>query len=167
MTSKDRAIKSLIEFNKQHNSISFRDYRKSNYKPSYQDIIIIFGSWQEAIKAADIKVEVEDKPKQKISKPKPDPFNTTVWMNVEMVDMIARRCTIHKGGCHLEKAKLQTSLKGINELLEHGGWLKFDTIDQARDRHTKHFKQTELRLCRICCRDEVRQAFKEKWNKTT
>lgn len=161
MISKEKAIKSLVEFNKQHNSISFRDYRNTNYKPSYQDIVLIFGSWQEAIQAADIKVKDGRVPTKRIAKP--IPFNTMVWLNI---DLCTRKCTLHKEGCHLEKSKIYTTFKGLDELYEHGGWLLFDSIEEARGRHTKDFHETEFRLCRMCYRDEVKQAFREMRSKT-
>jgi len=48
------------------------------------------------------------------------------------VDRPTKRVTIHRsGGCTSVMNKAETPLKGVGQLKADGGWLKFETEDEA------------------------------------
>lgn len=54
-----------------------------------------------------------------------------VWMNI---DKPIKKCTIHSNCSFLDK-KSETNYKGILELKRDGGWLKFNSIHEAKVYH--------------------------------
>ncbi|MED4018537.1 hypothetical protein [Sutcliffiella cohnii] len=50
-----------------------------------------------------------------------------VWMNI---DKPTKKCTIHSNCSFIDK-KSETKYKGILELKRDGGWLKFNSKDEA------------------------------------
>ncbi|MCR2820053.1 hypothetical protein [Lederbergia panacisoli] len=54
-----------------------------------------------------------------------------VWMNI---DKPTKKCTIHTNCSYLDK-KSETKYKGILELKRDGGWLKFDSKNEAKKYH--------------------------------
>jgi hypothetical protein len=63
-----------------------------------------------------------------------------VWVNI---DKPTKKCTIHSKCTYLDK-KRETKYKGILELKRDGGWLKFDSNNQAKEFIKNHYDTYQL-----------------------
>ena len=53
-----------------------------------------------------------------------------VWVNL---DKPTKRCTIHSTDCRFVLKKQETRHKGLGKLKRDGGWLYFETVEEAEE----------------------------------
>ncbi|MHA1581050.1 MAG: hypothetical protein ACTSYM_00885 [Candidatus Baldrarchaeia archaeon] len=51
-----------------------------------------------------------------------------IWVNV---DKPLRTCTIHSSNCIFVIRKQETKYKGINKIKRDGGWIPFESLEEA------------------------------------
>lgn len=67
------------------------------------------------------------------------------WLNVDFPTKISK---LHKSRCVHEQNKKETSLKGIGKLKRDGGWLYFETQEDAEKYWQENLKnRTRLEFC--------------------
>ena len=69
----------------------------------------------------------------------------TFWVNV---DKPTKRCVIHREGCKYEQAKSETPFKGISKLKRDGGWVSFDSVEEAGGYCAREWKSKGYIICR-------------------
>ena len=68
------------------------------------------------------------------------------WVNMDCKEDIYR---LHKADCrHVKEDPTET--KGIHELKEEGGWLKFKTRHKARAFYQRHHRTFRWKPCQVC-----------------
>ena len=71
-----------------------------------------------------------------------------VWLNV---DIPTKKCTLHRDGCNL-KPRQEPRYKGFGELKRDGGWLSFNSDDEAEAYYRRDWRQRgyEWIRCSFC-----------------
>ncbi|MCS7386857.1 MAG: hypothetical protein NDF55_09030 [archaeon GB-1867-005] len=71
------------------------------------------------------------------------------WLNVNFQTKI---CTLHTDDCPFIKNLKETKFIGVGRLKLHGGWLQFNSIDEAEKYFLSNLKDRKwiLRRCLVC-----------------
>jgi hypothetical protein len=68
-----------------------------------------------------------------------------IWINI---DKPTKKCKVHNdSNCKYVKNKKETGLKGVGTLKIDGGWLPFETLQEARHFQQMEFPSYELSDC--------------------
>lgn len=76
-------------------------------------------------------------------------LNISFWLNI---DKLTLKCVLHVDGCrHVENARYGSKWKDFESIGKWGGWLKFNTREEALDYYNQHLRSIyELKLGCSC-----------------
>lgn len=68
------------------------------------------------------------------------------WLNVDLSTNISK---LHMGGCRYCKPRASTA-KGLGRLRRGGGWLRFNTVEEAKKYHIDNLEKMIWQPCKVC-----------------
>lgn len=96
--------------------------------------------------------------------PETEIAKSKVWVNV---DKPTKTCTIHADeGCTYVKDRQETPFKGVGELKRDGGWISFNSVDEARNWCQSKYTRYEIKSCKLCDTGVSPEAVKAELKKT-